>query len=115
MLQISGLERLKPGLVAGQENEAEPLRLALRVVRLLRQAPPLAARRIIQVDASDPRQITFTMQDGAQVRCGSEAELASHLERLEAALKAIDRQSLDVGYIDVRFQEPVIGPRPSKL
>ena len=46
-----------------------------------------------------------------EVRCGAEADLATHLDRLQAVLKVIRRRSLAVRYIDLRFQEPVIGPR----
>lgn len=112
LIRLVGFDRGRPPLGVGQENEDERLKLALRVLAALQRAASVSARRLAEVDVSDPQQIRFLIDGGAtEVRCGSEAELGAHLERLGAALKAIDRQPFTVGYIDVRFQEPVIHPR----
>ena len=66
---------------------------------------------MLEVNVSDPQQIRFLMEGDTEVRCGTEAELEAHLQRLRTALKAIARQSLDAQYIDVRFHEPVVHPR----
>lgn len=112
LVRLAGFERGGPALGAGKESHDDRLRLALRVLAALRRAGSLMARRLTEVDVSDPQLIRFFIDGGAtEVRCGSEAELGAHLARLEAALKAIDRHPFEVGYIDVRFQEPVIHPR----
>ncbi|MBI3312079.1 MAG: FtsQ-type POTRA domain-containing protein [Candidatus Omnitrophica bacterium] len=46
-----------------------------------------------------------------EVRYGSEDELATQLERLRAVLRTVEGKSLAIRYIDVRFKDPVIGPR----
>jgi cell division septal protein FtsQ len=97
---------------AGRENGNERLQLALRVLSGVRLGPGAVSRQVTAIDVSDPQGIRLTLDDGTEVRCGSEEELGAHLSRLQAALKAIAKQeSMDVGYIDVRFQEPVLGPR----
>ena len=112
LVRLAGFERGGSRLGAGQESRDERLRLALRVLAALQRTRSLMARRLTEVDVSDPQQIRFFIDGGAtEIRCGSEAELDAHLERLAATLKAIDRHPFDVGYIDVRFQEPVIHPR----
>ncbi len=134
LIRVEGFERDGTALKVGKENTDERLQLALRVLAKLRRAPPAISRRLLAVNVADPHQIRFlltlssttvltpiTMQpgepqamsgDGAtEVRCGSEDELDTNLQRLGAALKAVTRQSLGVRYIDVRFQEPVVGPR----
>ena len=111
LLRVVGFEGGSSTLRAGRENTDERLRLALRVAVSLRRTAPAIARRLTQLNVSDPRQIRFLLDGATEVRCGSEAELSAHLERLEGALKAIARHPVDVGYIDVRFQEPVIHPR----
>lgn len=112
LIRLVGFERGGPPLGAGKENDDDRLQSALRVLAALQRAPSLTARRLAEVDVADPQQIRFLIDGGAtEVRCGSEAELGAHLERLGAALKAIDRHPFEVGYIDVRFPEPVIHPR----
>jgi cell division septal protein FtsQ len=111
LVKLGGIER---GAVrAGRESRDERLRLGLRVITTLRRAPALISRRLTEVNVADPQQIRFLLDGDTEIRCGSEAELDAHLQRLRAALREVSRQSLQVRYIDVRFQEPVIGPRAS--
>lgn len=111
LIRITGLDRAGASLSVGRENTAEPLRLALRVLQTLRRAPMLTSRRISELNVSNSQQIRFVIDGETEIRCGSEAELQAHLERLRAALKAMVRQPMSAQYIDVRFQEPVIAPR----
>lgn len=111
LVRFVGFERAKVPLRPGRDNTDDRLQLALRVLGALRHAPPAIARRLMEVNVTDPDQIRFLLDGETEVRCGSEAELSSHLVRLQAALKAIAKQPFEVGYIDVRFQEPVLGPR----
>jgi len=110
LVRLSGFDRAD-GLRVGKDNADERLALALRVRVLLRREAPVIARRVTDINVAEIRQLRFTLDDKTEVRCGSEAELEAHLARLRAALKVIAKQSLEARYIDVRFQEPVIGPR----
>jgi cell division septal protein FtsQ len=110
LIRLVGFER--GGTVrAGRANSDERLRLSLRVLGLLRRAPVLISRRVTEVNVGDPQQIRFLINDDTEVRCGSEEELSAHLERLRSALKTLTREHIAAQYIDVRFQEPVVGPR----
>ena len=111
LLRVVGVGAGGSALRAGHESADERLQLALRVAAALRRGSPTLARRLIELNVSDPQQIRFLLDGGTEVRCGTEAELSAHLERLQAALRAIARHPVDVSYIDVRFQEPVIHPR----
>ncbi len=111
LLRVVGFGTGTPALRAGRENADERLQLALRVAGSLRHAAPTLARRLTELNVSNPAEIRFLLDGDTEVRCGSEAELSAHLERLQAALRVIARHPVDVGYIDVRFQEPVIHPR----
>ena len=111
IIRLVGIDRSGASLRPGQENADERLRLALRVFGTVRRAPLSISRRLIEINVADPQQIRFLMDGDTEVRCGTEAELDAHLQRLRAALQAIARQSLDVQYIDVRFHEPVVHPR----
>ena len=113
LAQVVGLERAKVPLRPGKDNADERLQLALRVLSTLRRTHGPLARRLTQIDVSDPQGIRFLLDGQTEIRCGSEAELGESLARLQTALKVLGRQSFDVGYIDVRFREPVIGPLAS--
>ena len=110
-VKLTGLEHAAAPLRAGRLNTDERLRLALRVLATLRHARPLASHQLTELNVADPRQLRFVLDDQLQVRCGAEAELAAHLERLRAAFNAMRRHPLAAGYIDVRFREPVVSPR----
>ena len=110
-IRLVGVDRSGSAVRPGRENSDERLQLALRILKTVRRAPLSVSRRLIEINVADPQQIRFLMADDIEVRCGTEAELDAHLQRLRTALKAIARQSLDVQYIDVRFHEPVVHPR----
>jgi cell division septal protein FtsQ len=102
---IEGLVRL----VGVSQQDA--LQRGLRIRTRLSRSAPTLARRITDINVADEQAIRLMMDGAIEVRCGSEAELAMHLKRLEAALKTMAKQPLAIRYIDVRFSEPVIGPR----
>ena len=111
LIRLVGIDRSGVSVRPGRENADERLQLALRVLKTVRRAPVSVSRRLTEINVVDPQQIRFLMEGDTEVRCGAEAELDAHLQRLRAALQAIARRSLDVQYIDVRFHEPVVHPR----
>lgn len=140
-IRLSGIDRAKGQLLPGKPNTQESLELALRVLDALQRAPESLRRRMTEINVDDAQQLRFLMDlssasslvrvinlaSGAstsvpstdqaaplvetEVRCGSEAELDAHLARLHATLKTIAGEPMDLRYIDVRFPEPVLGPR----
>lgn len=114
LITLRGLESSRDGKAAlkpGQLNANPRLLTALRVAERLRNASALGGHRLAAIDVSDPTQVTFVIDDEMEIRCGTEEELDQHLERLRMALQAVTRQQVAVHYIDVRFPDPVIGPR----
>jgi len=103
--RLPAQRRLACGRIQARRREM------LRVLETLRKAPALIARRLTEINVTDPQQIRLVLDGQTEVRCGSEAELGAHLERLRAALNVISKEHLSVQYIDVRFPEPVVGPR----
>lgn len=110
LIRVVGWDRAGTALKAGKANTDERLALALRALEALKREPAIS-RRITQLNVEDPREIRFLLDDTMEIRCGSESELTAHLARLRAALRAIAKHPVDIGYIDVRFQEPVVAPR----
>ena len=98
-------------LNVGKGNTDERLRLALRVFARLRHAPPAITRSLTEINVSDPQQIRFVLHNDTEIRCGPEAELDTHLERLRIVMHVVTQQAGAAKYVDVRFPQPVIGPR----
>ncbi|MBI4341432.1 MAG: FtsQ-type POTRA domain-containing protein [Candidatus Omnitrophica bacterium] len=114
LIRLTGFLQGSVLLRAGKLSTDERLLLALRVLAALQRAPMSIARRLTEINVSDAQQIRFVLDDELEIRCGGEAELDAHLERLQATLRMLARQpSMPIRYIDVRFQQPVVGPRAS--
>jgi cell division septal protein FtsQ len=119
-IMLRGIGETKAPLKLGRRNEGERLRLGLRLIVQLRQSPHLRGHQLASLDVSDPQQVSFVMDDDIEIRCGSHQELMGQLGRLSTVLLRVQRQSLPlpagegyahIRYVDVRFPEPVIGPR----
>ncbi len=100
---------LKPG----RDNASPRLQQALRLAKILRRVEILKGKQIAVIDVSRESELLFVLEGGLEVRCGSEAELAAQLKRLPAVLAVVHRNQMAVRYVDVRFQDPVIGPQAS--
>ena len=122
--RVRGLERSGATFVIGAVNEVPRLVVALRVLGTLERHPAMARHRVTEINVTEPRQIRFMVDfsadaDGTEstggglmeVRCGAEEALAVQLDRLQRAFKVMARQGMThPRYVDVRFEEPVIGP-----
>lgn len=109
-VRLTGLERA--AVKVGVRNTDERLRRALRILALLQRTRALTRHRLSEVNVADPHQVRFLLDDHLEIRCGDEPQLPAHLERLRAAFKAMGRHPISAGYIDVRFQQPVVSPTP---
>lgn len=108
---VKGLEEAKPLLKVGRENAHEQLLLALRMVSRLQASPTLAGHRLTAVQVGNPKQLSFLIDDDIEIRCGDEPALDRHLDRLRTVLRSVSRNQVAIRYIDMRFQDPVVGPR----
>lgn len=111
LVRLSGFIRSEIPLKIGKLNSDERLKLALRILPVVRRSPALSSTKLLELNVSDMQQIRFVMDGDVEVRCGTEAELEAHLSRLQATLKLLAKQRpISIRYIDVRFQDPVISP-----
>ena len=110
---LKGVDSPKAPLKVGRDNGSEAMRQALRFLVSLRLSPVLIGHRLVAIDVSDPKQLVFAIDDDIEIRCGSEAELAAQLGRLRDVFRRVASRDMIISYIDIRFQDPVIGPRTS--
>jgi hypothetical protein len=106
--QAAADERLVRLVGVDRANREERLQLGLRILQMLRRTPWLS-RRVTELNVAEPTALRLILDGTIEVRCGSEAELDGHLKRLQATLRTVAKQPMDIQYIDLRFQEPVIG------
>ena len=111
LIALKGVAEAKTPLKVGRVHEGARLQTALRMARVLTGSSLLRGQRVISIDAGDPAQLRFTLDGDMEIRCGSEEELATQLKRLRVALETVWQHQVAVRYIDVRFPDPVIGPR----
>ena len=108
---IEGAEPMGQRITAGAVATAPRVQEALRLLAQLRAAPSLRNDMIALLSVADPAQITFRLQRGIEIRAGAADDLPKTLERLASVLAKLKADQLTPQYIDLRFTDPVIGPR----
>jgi len=111
LVRLIGISRGGGVLKVGKDNPDPRLHLALRILAAIRRTHAGIGKRLEGISVADPRQIHLLLQDGTEVRCGDEAELDAQLKRLQAVLRTIEKHPVAARYIDMRFQQPVVGSR----
>lgn len=94
----------------GRKHDIPGLRAAIALLKEARRARFIQQYGIATIDAGDIKSMTFYFKNGLEVRIGCE-DLAKRLEALKKVLKD-PRLLIDkVQYIDLRFEDVVIGPK----
>lgn len=94
----------------GRKGTSRNLKLAMELIKSIKQSRYMSDYPPVAINAADPRNMSFYLASGLEVKIGSE-NFAGRLETLSRTLKdprlIIDR----IKYIDVRFEDVVIGPK----
>ena len=94
----------------GKRSSSKNLRIALRLLKDMKEAKFLAGYGADTIDASDAASLSFYLRNGTEVKIGNE-NFRERLKVLEKMLRD-PRLILDrVKYIDLRFQDAVVGPK----
>lgn len=94
----------------GRKNTSRNLRLAMGLLSEIRQAKFMAQLGVVSINAADPRNMSFFLKNGLEVKIGSE----NFKDRLDALARTLKDPRLIVDrikYIDVRFDDVAIGPK----
>lgn len=84
------------------------------MIESLQRAPELIGHRLTSLDVGDAEELTIVLDGTFEVRFGREDQFPKQLTRLRRALALLHDRSIDVRYIDVRFEEPIVGQRVAK-
>ena len=105
--------RFNPSGEIGKETESKHAKKALALLKELNASGILDRHTLVEIDVSNLRNTIFFLEDGLEVKIGRE-NYASRLENLKEVLSDPKLKPSDIRYIDLRFKEPVIGPKWKK-
>lgn len=109
------LKGLHPArLKVGRASAEADLQRAVRMAESLQRAPALIGHRLTSLDVGDEEGLVAVLDETLEVRFGRADQLAEQLPRLRRVLALVQERSLDARYLDVRFEDPVVGQRVAK-
>ncbi|MEA3305329.1 MAG: cell division protein FtsQ/DivIB [Candidatus Omnitrophota bacterium] len=94
----------------GKMAESKRLKKALALLKEIKNSGIPGEHTIVEIDAANIRNMSFFLEDGLEVKIGRE-EYVSRLKKLKEELSDPQIKPADIRYIDLRFGQPVIGPR----
>ena len=83
---------------------------ALFLIGLVRQTNLLKKHVLSKVDISDPKNVSFFVDQTIEIKIG-ENHWRERLKILEQTLKSVELDASKIRYIDLRFDDVVIGPQ----
>ena len=109
---ISGINVNLPKAI-GKKIDSQSLRQVLILFKFIKESGILKNHILCEIDAGNLKGISFTLDQGTEIRIGYE-DYAARLKNLKEILADPKIWPSDIGYIDLRFGEPVIGPKWKK-
>jgi cell division septal protein FtsQ len=105
---IGGAPLPRGGLTVGAMIADAATQNALRLMEVIKRSSVLKKHALTKIDIADPRNVTLVVDHAVEIRIGS-----SHFtERLKILDQTLKNQPLDpskVRYIDLRFDDVVVG------
>lgn len=109
---ISGIRLISP--FRGGVAQKEKIGKALSLISALSQNKKLSKYRIKTIDMADSRNISFFLNasdaEKVEIKIG-DSEFAKRLDVLATILEQLSQDIEKVKYIDLRFEDPIVGPR----
>ncbi len=102
--------RLNLAKFIGQKPESRRIQKALLLLKELKTSGLLRKHTLVEIDVSSLRNVIFFLEDGLEIKIGHD-NFASRLANLYDILSDPKVKPADIRYIDLRFKEPVIGPK----
>jgi cell division septal protein FtsQ len=106
---VEGVD-IRAGERKGGQNRSRNMALSIELLKEMRTSRALTRYGVSVIDARDLKNMSFNIRSGTKVIIGNE-NFSQRLELLDDTLKnprlALDR----IDYIDVRFEDAVIGPK----
>jgi cell division septal protein FtsQ len=94
----------------GALSDSRRIDAVLTLLKKITSSGILDDHTLVEIDISNIRNAIFFLEDGLEVKIGHE-DYAKRLDNLKRVLGDPKLKTADIRYIDLRFKEPVIGPR----
>lgn len=107
---IEGAPTPREGLYVGVMIQDEMTKKAMRLADMIKRSNILRKHLLTKVDISDPKNIAFFADNDIEIKIG-DSHIIERLKILDQTLKTIELDSHKIRYIDLRFDDVVIGPR----
>lgn len=104
---ISGLERRMSAFAVGRRYESAELKLALAIIQGVKNSEPLRKITIQEIDVSQSGYVSLRSADVPEIRFSRDF-IADKIKILAGLCNQTAGELQDIGYIDLRFQEPVL-------
>lgn len=106
---INGINVNLPKCI-GKRIDSPSLRQALILFKFIKESGILKDHTLREINAGTLKGMSFTLSENIEVRIGYE-DYALRIKSLKEILSDPKIWPSDIGYIDLRFGEPVIGPK----
>lgn len=107
---IEGSVSPRGGLYVGSILADEGTKKAVQISELIKRTKILRQRSLTRISVTDPRNLSLYLDGGVEIRMG-DSHYVERLKILDQTLKTVDLDSQKIEYIDLRFDDLVIGPR----
>jgi cell division septal protein FtsQ len=107
---IEGSPIPREGLYVGVTLSDAGTKKAARLASVIRQSNILRNHQLSKIDITDPRNTSFWVDGEIEVRIGN-GHFNDRLKILDQTLKTVALDKDRIKYIDLRFDDVVIGPR----
>ncbi len=107
---VDGSPIPRAGLYVGVTLSDAGTKKAVRLAEVIRQSNILRGHQLSRIDISDPRNTSFWVDGDIEVRIGN-GHFNDRLKILDQTLKTVALDKDRIKYIDLRFDDVVIGPR----
>ena len=107
---IKGLELEAADLKVGKEYHLDRLKKGLALIEAVEVTRAIRLADVASIDVLDNKSLDLYLKSGIQVKIGKEM-FAERLKVLSKALEQLAVPQEQIRYIDLRFDDPVIGPK----
>lgn len=107
---IKGMELEITELKVGKEYRSDRLQKALALIEAIEATQAVQLSQVAAIDIVDNKSLDFYLRSGIQVKMGKEM-FPERLRVLSKTLEQLNVPQEQIRYIDLRFDDPVIGPK----
>ncbi len=107
---IEGAPLPREGLTVGVSIRDGATKKAIKLADLIKRSGILRQHELTKVDISDVKNMAFFVDGDIEIKIG-DSHVIERLKILDQTLRSVELDRTKIQYIDLRFDDVVIGPR----